>query len=255
MAITVVPVTPSFAAEIGDVDLSRQLDPADLPAIRDAFCELRGRGLSRSAALAGSAPRFRQALRSAGDNDRGLSQRRAATRAQGIRRRLQPCGTTTRSGTETAGIACSKWGTGSGTPTARSSGCRPTHRCCTRARSRRSAVTPSSPTSGRPTTRCPSDMKRRLDALVAEHSIFTSRARLGFTDFSDEERRELPPVPQVLVRTHSRIRPQIALSGVPCRAYLRHAGGRGSRPDRRARSPTRRSGSSSTPIAGGSTTS
>ena len=26
MAITVVPVTPSFAAEIGDVDLSRPLD-------------------------------------------------------------------------------------------------------------------------------------------------------------------------------------------------------------------------------------
>ena len=47
----------------------------------------------------------------------------------------------------------------------------------------------------------PEAMKRRLDALVAEHSIFTSRARLGFTNFSDEERCGLPPVPQVLVRT------------------------------------------------------
>jgi alpha-ketoglutarate-dependent 2,4-dichlorophenoxyacetate dioxygenase len=47
----------------------------------------------------------------------------------------------------------------------------------------------------------PEDMKRRLASLVAEHSIFNSRARLGFTNFSDEERRELPPVPQVLVRT------------------------------------------------------
>jgi len=47
----------------------------------------------------------------------------------------------------------------------------------------------------------PEDMKRRLQGLVAEHSIFTSRARLGFTNFSDEERRELPPVPQVIVRT------------------------------------------------------
>jgi alpha-ketoglutarate-dependent 2,4-dichlorophenoxyacetate dioxygenase len=44
-------------------------------------------------------------------------------------------------------------------------------------------------------------MKRRLDALVAEHSIFTSRARLGFTTFSDEERCGLPPAPQALVRT------------------------------------------------------
>jgi alpha-ketoglutarate-dependent 2,4-dichlorophenoxyacetate dioxygenase len=43
--------------------------------------------------------------------------------------------------------------------------------------------------------------KRRLDGLVAEHSIFNSRARLGFSNFSDEERREMPPVPQVVVRT------------------------------------------------------
>ena len=47
----------------------------------------------------------------------------------------------------------------------------------------------------------PDDMKRRLENLVAEHSIFNSRARLGFTNFSDEERQNMPPVPQVLVRT------------------------------------------------------
>jgi alpha-ketoglutarate-dependent 2,4-dichlorophenoxyacetate dioxygenase len=47
----------------------------------------------------------------------------------------------------------------------------------------------------------PEDMKRRLASLVAEHSIFNSRARLGFTSFSDEERQGMPPVPQVLVRT------------------------------------------------------
>jgi alpha-ketoglutarate-dependent 2,4-dichlorophenoxyacetate dioxygenase len=47
----------------------------------------------------------------------------------------------------------------------------------------------------------PEDMKRRLHGLVAEHSIFYSRARLGFTEFSDEERSNMPPVPQALVRT------------------------------------------------------
>src|SRR5215831_16832313 len=47
----------------------------------------------------------------------------------------------------------------------------------------------------------PDATKRRLDGLVAEHSIFHSRARLGFTNFSDEERQAMPPVPQVLVRT------------------------------------------------------
>ena len=47
----------------------------------------------------------------------------------------------------------------------------------------------------------PEETKRRLNALVAEHSIFNSRARLGFTNFSDEERQAMPAVPQLLVRT------------------------------------------------------
>src|SRR5271156_2895813 len=37
MAITVCPVTPRFAAEIGDVDLSGSLDPSDILAVKDAF--------------------------------------------------------------------------------------------------------------------------------------------------------------------------------------------------------------------------
>jgi alpha-ketoglutarate-dependent 2,4-dichlorophenoxyacetate dioxygenase len=47
----------------------------------------------------------------------------------------------------------------------------------------------------------PDEMKRRLDRLVAEQLIFNSRARLAFTNFSDEERQQMPAVPQVLVRT------------------------------------------------------
>ena len=45
------------------------------------------------------------------------------------------------------------------------------------------------------------ELKQRLEGLVAEHSIFNSRARLGFTDFSDDERAALPPAPQMMVRT------------------------------------------------------
>src|ERR1700688_3082240 len=37
MAITMCPVTASFAAEIGDVDLSRPLEPDDVAAIKRAF--------------------------------------------------------------------------------------------------------------------------------------------------------------------------------------------------------------------------
>jgi alpha-ketoglutarate-dependent 2,4-dichlorophenoxyacetate dioxygenase len=48
----------------------------------------------------------------------------------------------------------------------------------------------------------PPKMKERIETLIAEHSIFSSRAKLGFTDFSEEERRALPPVRRSLVRVH-----------------------------------------------------
>jgi alpha-ketoglutarate-dependent 2,4-dichlorophenoxyacetate dioxygenase len=48
----------------------------------------------------------------------------------------------------------------------------------------------------------PEPMKQRLRGLVAEHAIMYSRKRAGFTDFSDEENQRLPPVPQTLVRRH-----------------------------------------------------
>ncbi len=47
----------------------------------------------------------------------------------------------------------------------------------------------------------PDALRRQADTLVAEHSIFNSRAKLGFTEFSDAERAAMPPVPQVLART------------------------------------------------------
>jgi alpha-ketoglutarate-dependent 2,4-dichlorophenoxyacetate dioxygenase len=42
--------------------------------------------------------------------------------------------------------------------------------------------------------------KQIVEDLVAEHSIFHSRSRVGYTDFTDEERAALPPVPQTVVR-------------------------------------------------------
>ena len=44
--------------------------------------------------------------------------------------------------------------------------------------------------------------RQTIEDLVAEHSIFHSRALIGFTDFTDEERAAMPPVPQRLVRVH-----------------------------------------------------
>ncbi len=47
----------------------------------------------------------------------------------------------------------------------------------------------------------PPDLQSRIEGLIAEHSLFTSRARLGFTDFSAAERAAMPPARQVMVRT------------------------------------------------------
>ena len=47
----------------------------------------------------------------------------------------------------------------------------------------------------------PTAMKEKLEGLVAEHSIETSRRKTGFSEFSADEAKRLPPVPQMLVRT------------------------------------------------------
>ena len=47
----------------------------------------------------------------------------------------------------------------------------------------------------------PQGMKEKLAGRIAEHCIATSRRRSGFTDFSADEAKRLPPVPQALVRT------------------------------------------------------
>jgi len=46
----------------------------------------------------------------------------------------------------------------------------------------------------------PENTKQRIAGLVAEHSLMTSRAKLGFTDWDETERKAFEPVPQVLVR-------------------------------------------------------
>ena len=48
----------------------------------------------------------------------------------------------------------------------------------------------------------PETRQRELDGLVVEHSIFRSRSQIGFADFNDEIFKQLPPVPQALVRHH-----------------------------------------------------
>lgn len=48
----------------------------------------------------------------------------------------------------------------------------------------------------------PDAKKAEIDGLIAEHCITHSRDRMGFREFTNEARAELPPVNQVLVRTN-----------------------------------------------------
>lgn len=45
-------------------------------------------------------------------------------------------------------------------------------------------------------------MQARLEGLVAEHSLIYSRARMGYAEWTEEEKRAVAPVPQVMLRTH-----------------------------------------------------
>ena len=46
------------------------------------------------------------------------------------------------------------------------------------------------------------EKRRGLEGLIAEHSFVYSRGLIGYDQFTEAERAAVPPVPQVLVRTH-----------------------------------------------------
>src|SRR6266478_7047724 len=199
MAITVYPVTPSFAAEIGDVDLARPIEPTDVRAIKDAFTQYAvlifpDQHLSQDHHLdfarhfgplettigvyRGDAPlRLRKEFADVSNlnHDNDLWGKESRLRLFQLGNRL--------------------WHTDS------SFKCLPARASLLYARS----IPPIGGHTEFADERAaydalPAEMKRRLETLVAEHSIFNSRARLGFSDFNEEERSRMPPVRQAVVR-------------------------------------------------------
>jgi alpha-ketoglutarate-dependent 2,4-dichlorophenoxyacetate dioxygenase len=200
MAITVVPVTPSLAAEIGDVHLSQPIHPVDLAAIKDAFTTYAvlifpDQQLSQDQHL-DFAQHFGPLETTIGvyRKDTPLRLRKEFADVSNLAPNNEVWGKD--SGTRMFQMANRIWHTDSSFKRlpalasllyARSIAPVGGHTEFADERAAYDAL--------------PEAMKRRLDGLVAEHSIFNSRARLGYTNFSDEERRGLPPVPQVVVRT------------------------------------------------------
>ena len=200
MAITVCPVTPSFAAEIGDVDLSAPLAPSDLADIKDAFATFAvlifpDQHLSQDQHL-DFARHFGplETTIALHRKDAQLRVRKEFADVSNLGPDNEVWGKESRQRMFQLGNRL--WHTDSSFKRL------PALASLLYARSIPPIGGHTEFADERAAYDALSDeMKRRLDSLVAEHSIFNSRAKLGFTNFSDEERQGLPPVPQVLVRT------------------------------------------------------
>ncbi len=200
MTITVYSVTPSFVAEVGDVDLSKPLAAADLEAIKQAF--------------------WKYAVLVFPDQNLVPEQHLAFSENFGpveVDRVLDPKVTPHRLGIAFADISNlaadgSIWGEDSRQRMYKA-GNRLWHTdssfkykpgLCSLLYSR--TVAPVGGHTEFADQRAAYDalsdsMKTRLEGLIAEHSIATSRARSGFSNFTDGEDKRLPAVPQLLVRT------------------------------------------------------
>jgi alpha-ketoglutarate-dependent 2,4-dichlorophenoxyacetate dioxygenase len=200
MAITVCPVTPYFAAEIGDVDLSKPIASDDVQAIKHAFATYAvlifpDQHLSQDAHL-DFAKVFGplETTIALYRNDQPLRVRAEFADVSNLDPKNEVWGKDSRQRMFQLGNRL--WHTDSSFKRL------PALASLLYARSIPSIGGHTEFADERAAyDALPDNTKRRVEGLVAEHSIFNSRAKLGFSNFSDEERQSMPPVPQVVVRT------------------------------------------------------
>jgi alpha-ketoglutarate-dependent 2,4-dichlorophenoxyacetate dioxygenase len=201
MAISIHPVTPDFAAEIGDVDLAQPLAPADRDAIKAAFWKYAVLVFPAQVLTSDQHVAFAQVFGPMEPNINSyadsVKRNRIDDRISDVSNldeddRILPADSRKR----LSGLANRLWHTDSifrHVPArasllyARSVAPIGGHTEFTDMRAAWDAL--------------PDATRRRIDGLKVEHSIFHSRAKLGFTDYSERERAALPPAQQVLVRT------------------------------------------------------
>jgi alpha-ketoglutarate-dependent 2,4-dichlorophenoxyacetate dioxygenase len=200
MAITIMPVTAQFVAEVGDVDLSRPIPDGDFADIQAAFWKYSvlvfpDQDITPEQHLA-FAGRFGPI-----ENERTLDPKATPTRFAGAFSDISNLtaegriwGETSRQRMYKAGNKL--WHTDSSFKRL------PSLTSLLHART----VVPLGGHTEFADERAaydalPQAMQDKLAGLVAEHWIGTSRLRTGFSEFNEDERRRLPPVPQMLVRT------------------------------------------------------
>lgn len=200
MGITVFPVTPGFAAEVGDVDLSRPLAQDDAEAIKAAFWKYAVLVFPEQRLEPGHHLAFAQ-LFGPLESDRVLDPKMTPHR---LDQRFADISNLAADGSIWSADSRQRfykagnklWHTDSsfkrrpGLCSLLYARCIPPIGGHTEFADQRAAY-----------DALPDEMKMKLQGLVAEHSIATSRRRTGFTEFTADEAQRLPPVPQVLVRT------------------------------------------------------
>ena len=201
MSISIYPVTPDFAAEIGDVDLAQPLSVEDCAAIKAAFWQYavlvfpaQEINSDQHVAFASRFGPMEPNINSYADEikkDR-IDGRVSDVSNLGEDNEILPAASRKRQ----SGLANRLWHT--------DSSFRHVPALTSLLYSRQVA-----PIGGHTQfadlraayDALPASMQQRLDGLIAEHSIFHSRASIGFTDYSERERAALPGATQVLVRT------------------------------------------------------
>jgi alpha-ketoglutarate-dependent 2,4-dichlorophenoxyacetate dioxygenase len=201
MTIRIFPVTPDFAAEIGDVDLSQPLSPEDESAIKDAFWKsavlvFPGQQLTADQQVA-FAQRFGPLEPNINTYQDEVVKSRIDDRISDVSNldhndELLPPSSRKR----LSGLANRLWHTDSIFRHV------PARASLLYARS----VAPVGGHTEFADMRAawdalPEETRRRIDGLIVEHSIFNSRAKVGSTNYSERERASLPPALQVMVRT------------------------------------------------------
>lgn len=200
MPITLAPITPDFAAEVGDIDLRQPLAEDDLQAVRDAF--------ARYAVLVFTAQELEVEQHLAFARHFGPLERSVATQMKDVKMRA-PSEIADIANVDADGRIWSAdsrlrqfqlgnrlWHTDSSfkSPTGYAS------LLCAR------SVAPIGGHTEFADLRAawdalPAARQARVEGLFAEHSLLHSRRRLGFTDFTEDERRAFAPLPRPLVRT------------------------------------------------------
>jgi alpha-ketoglutarate-dependent 2,4-dichlorophenoxyacetate dioxygenase len=201
MTISIYPVNSDFVAEIGDVDLSKPLSPKDRAAIKEAFWKYAVLVFPEQNLNSDQHVQFAEIF---GPMEPNINSYQDEIRKERIDHRVSDVSNLDHnneilpleSRKRQSGLANRLWHTDS------SFRHRPALASLLYARH----IAPIGGLTQYADMRAawdalPPATKAHIDGLLVEHSIFHSRASIGFTDYTERERASLPPALQVMVRT------------------------------------------------------